>query len=52
MKRISFDTSEKAATPQHDCGEFHMTVADEEVASKVEALITLGFTPTITEATT
>ena len=49
MKRISFATSDVAATPKHDCGVFHMTVSDEEAVMQVEALTTLGFTPTVVD---
>lgn len=44
MYRVSFDTAEKAATPMHDCGVFHMTVSEDKVLETVENLAKIGFT--------
>lgn len=45
--RITIDTAEKAATPMHDCGLFHMAATDEDVMAKAEAFAMIGFTPTV-----
>lgn len=46
--RVSIDTAEKAATPAHDCGIWHMICSEADVKAKTEAFIRLGFTPTVT----
>lgn len=43
--KILIDTSERAATPSHDCGVFEIEVPEERVNEYVEALVMLGFTP-------
>lgn len=48
MYRVTIDTAEKAATPKHDTGLFHMDVTEDKVVSTVEAFAMIGFTSTVT----
>ncbi len=46
--RVSIDTAEKAATPAHDCGIWHMICTEADVKEKAEAFVRIGFTPIVT----
>ncbi len=44
---VTIDTAERAATPAHDCGLFRLRCTEANVREQTEALVMLGFTPTV-----
>lgn len=44
---ITFDSNAVAATPKHEIGTLHMRVHEDDAEETLEALIALGFKPSI-----